>query len=89
MPPQPITNDSPMPFGPHKGTVMKDVPAEHLVWLLNQTWIGSYKALHAYLKERKVELVKKVAATRNESESDEQSSPLDTYEDYVRNYRGF
>ncbi len=28
-----LTDDSPMPFGKHKGVPMKDVPASYLLWL--------------------------------------------------------
>lgn len=31
--PQKLTDDSPMPFGKHKGVPMKDVPASYLHWL--------------------------------------------------------
>lgn len=27
-----LTDDSPIPFGKHKGTLMKDVPASYLDW---------------------------------------------------------
>lgn len=29
----PLTNEDPMPFGKHKGTPMKDVPASYLFYL--------------------------------------------------------
>jgi uncharacterized protein (DUF3820 family) len=28
-----LTDDSPMPFGKHKGEQMQDVPASYLLWL--------------------------------------------------------
>lgn len=28
----PLTDESPMPLGKHKGTPMEDVPAEYLIW---------------------------------------------------------
>lgn len=30
-----LTDQSPMPFGEHKGKLMEDVPAEYLIWLIN------------------------------------------------------
>jgi hypothetical protein len=32
----PLTDDSPMPFGKHKDKKMMDVPADYLLWLLEQ-----------------------------------------------------
>lgn len=32
----PLTDDSPMPWGKHKGTPMKDVPDEYLIWVYKQ-----------------------------------------------------
>jgi hypothetical protein len=31
-----LTDESPMPFGKHKGTEMSDVPADYLLWLGEQ-----------------------------------------------------
>ena len=28
-----LKDDSPMPFGKHKGTLMANVPADYLIWL--------------------------------------------------------
>lgn len=28
-----LKDDDPMPFGKHRGTAMKDVPASYLLWL--------------------------------------------------------
>lgn len=31
-----LTDNSPMPFGKHKGTAMANVPANYLMWLYNE-----------------------------------------------------
>lgn len=31
-----LTDDSPMPFGKYEGTAMINVPAEYLLWLLEE-----------------------------------------------------
>lgn len=83
------TDDTIMPFGPHKDKAMKDVPAEHLLWLLDQTWIGSYKALAAYLKANKATLLEQSAAANKLKGDVQDAPPMETYEDYLRHYRGF
>lgn len=35
IPTQPLTDNSPMPFGKHRGTAMINVPAPYLLWLYN------------------------------------------------------
>lgn len=45
-----LTDSSPMPWGKHKGTPMKDVPVDYLNWLW---WQGGYSddPVFAYIKE--------------------------------------
>lgn len=31
-----LTDESPMPFGKHKGTAMANVPADYLLWMWNK-----------------------------------------------------
>lgn len=31
-----LTDESPMPFGKHRGTRMEEVPASYLLWLLDE-----------------------------------------------------
>ena len=83
----PWTDTTIMPWGLHKGAAMRDVPAEHLLWLSNQDWTETaYPGLHAYLKERCKDLIDK----RNEFDP---NSPLPedskSFDDYLRSYRGF
>jgi len=48
----PLTDDDTMPFGKHKGTKMRDVPASYLDWLLGKDWLHEeWPALEAYILE--------------------------------------
>lgn len=83
----PWTDDTVMPWGEHKGTAMRDVPSEHLLWLFSQDWTETaYPGLHTYLVGRSDELI----AKRNEIDP---TSPLPedstSFDDYLRSYRGF
>jgi hypothetical protein len=80
-----FTDDTPMPFGQHKGKPMRDVPADHLLWLLNQPWIGERKQLHAYLVENRSALEEQ-AATK--ASNDGSIEDMDTYDDYLKHYKG-
>lgn len=47
----PLTDESEMPFGKHKGEKMKDVPAKYLLWLWdNGVWQEKGRDLHNYIK---------------------------------------
>ena len=86
--PQPdISDDSIMPWGPHKDTRMGDLPAEHQLWLLNQSWITGYKPLHKYLLAKKEALLAQVAKKPKPEEGDVEE--IQSYDDYLRSYRGF
>lgn len=84
-----FTDDTVMPFGPHKGKHMKDVPAEHLLWLLDQPWIKGRKELHSYIVANKATLMEQVAAQNKLRGDVDDAPPLDTFEDYRKHYRGF
>lgn len=77
-----MTHDSLMPWGEHKGRMLKDVPVEYLAWLSKQSWITSWPALNAYLKSRASELEGQHVNDSSVKEG------FDSYEDY-RHYRGF
>lgn len=38
-----LFNQSAMPFGEHSGKIMERVPAEYLLWLIEQPWSGDFK----------------------------------------------
>jgi uncharacterized protein (DUF3820 family) len=45
----PLTNNDPMPFGTHRGLLMKDVPAKYLDWAIGQPWIDDFPSVKAYI----------------------------------------
>jgi len=44
-----LTDQSPMPFGMHKGTCMADVPAKYLIWLYENNKCSG--TVRAYIEE--------------------------------------
>lgn len=76
-----IRDDTPMPWGEHKGTPMGEVPGPYLLWLLGHSWLAiSWPSLFAYLQGRRQEL----EAFKSEESQDEATS----YEDYLRDTYG-
>lgn len=75
-----ITDESPMPWGEHKGKKLKDVPASYLSWCYQQTWIKDWRELYTYLKsnEKALEL-----ETQEENAGDDGREGYENYEDYL------
>lgn len=48
---EPLTDESLMPFGKHKGTKMINVPASYLLWLSKQEWIEEWPAVLDYIED--------------------------------------
>lgn len=46
----PLTDKSPMPFGPHKGIPMQEVPARYLLWMWDNGVWQEKGRLHNYIK---------------------------------------
>lgn len=85
-----MNDDSPMPWGEHKGKRLGDVPAPYLMNLLQQTWLREYRDLHAWLAANRSEIEKSAAATEALRGSvDTTEEPIATFEDYLKTYRGF
>jgi hypothetical protein len=76
----PINDDTPMPWGKHQGTPMRDVPPEHLLWLLQQNWLPDWPGLWRYLQGRRKEL----EALKPKETEDVSTS----YDDYLRDTYG-
>lgn len=81
----PWTNDTVLPWGDHQGKALKDAPVDYLMWLFEQRWIQSWPGLYAYLETRREELIQK----RADDPHAPQPTDSTTYEDYLRDYRGF
>jgi len=45
------TDETPMPFGKHEGTPLKDVPADYLMWVADQNWLEEWPSLEEYLTD--------------------------------------
>ena len=48
-----LTDNSPFPFGQHKGKAMINVPAQYLLWCLEQDWFKSWEAVELYILDNK------------------------------------
>ena len=60
------TDESLMPMGKHKGEKLANVPAQHLLWLYDQTWFDKSSLLGIYIQENKLVLEQeKKTANRN------------------------
>lgn len=81
----PWTDDTPYPWGEHQGTPMKDMPVQHLVWLLEQRWIKDWPGLYAYLETRREQLIEDNKADPMAP----QPSDSTTYDDFLKDFRGF
>lgn len=46
-----MTDNSPMPFGEHKGKAMVEVPASYLMFISIQAWITKWPEVHGYIKD--------------------------------------
>lgn len=57
-----LTDDDKMPFGKHKGTAMKSVPAQYLLWLYGEMEAKkqSQGPVYGYIKENLKVLEKEV-----------------------------
>lgn len=79
------TDDTPYPWKAYKGVPLKEVPAEHLLWLSKQEWIHKFHGLKLYLEDNAKVLELEAEEERlNDSVAGEPSS---SFEDYQRNWR--
>lgn len=65
-----MTADDKMPFGAHRGTPMGEVPADYLVWLMNQKWVNG--RVKDYLTENKESIEKDAGVSKKSGLSLEQ-----------------
>lgn len=81
----PWTDDSVFPWGEHKGERIGDVDAVYLLWLYEQKWISSWPGLHTYLKANEARFID----SRNEDVDHTRIDTFQTFEDYLRDRRGY
>ena len=65
-----LEDDSPMPFGKHKGELLEDVPASYLLWLLTTDWINQWPQLRNYIKYVETQLHEEVGDDWQNPEDD-------------------
>ena len=81
----PWTDETIMPWGDHRGLLLKDVPASYKAWLLEQRhWLPDWPGLDSYLQRHKDEILKEAEGTFSETGEKE---GYDDYEDYRRDTR--
>lgn len=56
-----LTDDSIMYFGKYKDRRMKNVPAQYLIWIGDQTWINAHPRLQRYIEKNRVALEEEIA----------------------------
>lgn len=72
-----VTDQTPLPWGEHKGIPMADVPPEYLLWLLKQPWIRDWPDIRNYLLQRQTEL--RGIENRDAPQSTDGFTSLDDY----------
>lgn len=82
----PWTDATTMPWGPHKGKLMRDVPPDHLIWLTEQRWIKDWPGLRSYLASSPV--VARIEKRRAERKQDAtMPDAYRTFDDYLSDWR--
>lgn len=71
-------DDKLMPWGKHKGAMLKDIPAEYLLWYFEQSWASDWPGFYAYVKNREDELRGEVQGDVTETGHD-----METWDDYM------
>ena len=77
-----LTDSDLMPWGPHKGKAMKDVPVEHLLWCLNQAWIAEWPPIYAYLKQNE----ERIRSSVQDGMPPEPADGYGSFEDYLNDH---
>ncbi len=77
-----LNDESPMPFGEHKGVRMRDVPPDYLLRLYRQEWIRGWKGVYNYIKKNYKVLLSEVDDEATEEERD--FSRFEDFRDYSR-----
>ena len=76
---QTYTDETPMPWGTHKGTPMGKVPPDYLLWLFKQDWIRDWPDVHDYLVANQTALLQEDA-----KENPTSTDGFDSLDDYMR-----
>lgn len=84
----PWTDETQLPWGAHKGLKLKDVPPAYLLWLSQQRWIPEWPGLCFYLRSPEAQ-ARIETARKAEAGQIVEKQTIDTFEDYLKDYRGF
>lgn len=83
---RPWTDDTVMPWGPHKGAKLRDLPPDHLLWLSEQRWLPDWPGLRAYIQSPAI--VARIEKRREERKSDATiPDAYRTFDDYLSDWR--
>lgn len=55
-----LTDSDPMPFGPHEGEQMEDVPASYLLWLEQTSLLQPHPEVQVYIHSVRNFLIQEV-----------------------------
>lgn len=61
-PPEPLTDNSLMPFGKHKGKALVNIPAKYFLWLYGEGC--THPGVKKYIVDNLTELEKEAAKTK-------------------------
>jgi hypothetical protein len=82
----PWTDDTVMPWGPHKGTKLAKLPDEHVIWLSEQRWIRDWPGLLTWLRTAPVQ--QRISAHREKRAADPTvPDAYRTFDDYLKDWR--
>jgi len=56
-----FTDESTMYFGKYKDDILKDVPANYLIWCGDQKWIDQHYKLKAYIEKNRAALEEEIS----------------------------
>ena len=73
------TDQTPMPWGVHKGIPLRDVPADYMLWLLRQPWIRDRPNIYEYLVANQTALL-----LETHEDEEPHSRGFDSMEDYEK-----
>lgn len=77
---EPWNDDTIMPWGKHKGVLLRDVPPDYLIWYFGKSWAEDWPGLYAYVKDHEEQLLSEIGEEHREVEGE-----METWDDYMEN----
>lgn len=79
---KPWTDETVMPWGKHKGEKLEEIPYSYFLWLMEQSWLGSWPQMKLYIKNNAEAIYKE----QEENEDDERPDrDFSSYQDFLDN----